>query len=275
MQKWTFINDDFTAEEKACIHFRDLSIQRGYGVFDFLRLKDNTAVFLDSHLERFFNSAQQMHLAVDKTEAELKCIIAELILKNDLPDSGIRITLTGGYSPDGYQIAEPNLIISQQRFQALTPAQLEYGTRLITYNHQRQLPSVKTIDYLMSIWLQPYIKKNSGDDVLYYSDNMITECPRSNFFLVTSENKIITPKDNILNGITRKKLLKIAAKDFEVAEENITLRELSTGKEAFITSTTKSIMPVTYINGNKISNGTAGPVTKKLLQLWQSALPWD
>lgn len=273
MQKWAFINNDFIAEERACIHFSDLSLQRGYGVFDFLRLNGNTPVFLDDHLERFFHSAQQMHLAVGKTEAELKSILAELILKNNLRGSGIRITLTGGYSADGYQIAEPNLIISQQKFQALSTTQFEHGISLITYKHQRQLPSVKTIDYLMPIWLQPYIKKHDADDVLYFNNNMVTECPRSNFFLITNEGKIITPKDNILNGVTRKKLLEIAAKDFEVAEENITLRELSIEKEAFITSTTKTILPVTSINGNKIGNGTAGPVTKKLLQLWQAALP--
>ncbi|MGN6165367.1 MAG: aminotransferase class IV [Flavisolibacter sp.] len=272
MQKWVFINDDFIAEEKACIHFRDLAIQRGYGVFDYLRLKDNTPVFLNDHLERFFHSAQQMHLPVGKTEAELKNILADLIAKNSLPDSGIRLTLTGGYSADGYQIAEPNLIISQQKFQALTTPQFEHGIRLITYKHQRQLPSVKTIDYVMPIWLQPYIKKNGADDVLYFNDNMVTECPRSNFFLVTNEDKIITSKDNILHGITRKKLLEIAAKEFEIAEGNITPGALTTGKEAFITSTTKSILPVTSVNGNKMGNGTAGAVTKKLLQLWQSAL---
>jgi branched-chain amino acid aminotransferase len=272
MQKWAFINDGFIAEEKACIHFRDLSIQRGYGVFDFFKLKGSEPVFLDEHLKRFFYSSSQMHLHVGKTEKELKNILAELISKNELPDSGVRITLTGGYSADGYQIAEPNLIIAQQNFQVLTAAHFEKGARLITYEHQRQLPSVKTIDYLMPIWLQPYIKTHNADDVLYYSNNIVTECPRSNFFLVTNEDKIITPKDNILKGITRKKLLEIAVKDFEVAEENITLGELSTAKEAFITSTTKTILPVTSINGSTIGNGTAGLVTKKLLQLWQSAL---
>src|SRR5215218_5208589 len=113
MRKWAFLNEDFVLEENARLQFRDLAIQRGYGVFDFFKLIENTPLFLDEHLHRFFYSAAEMHLPVHKTAKELKAIINELIEKNSLPHSGFRITLTGGYSQDGYQLAKPNLIISQ------------------------------------------------------------------------------------------------------------------------------------------------------------------
>jgi D-alanine transaminase/branched-chain amino acid aminotransferase len=112
MKKWAFVNEQYVAEEKASLHFRDLSIQRGYGVFDFLKLIDNTPLFLEDHLDRFSHSAHEMFLPVRHTKEELSSLIQELVRRNNLPASGIRLTLTGGYSPDGYRIGEPNFILS-------------------------------------------------------------------------------------------------------------------------------------------------------------------
>jgi branched-chain amino acid aminotransferase len=265
MSKWAFINDDFILGQSASIHIRDLSIQRGYGVFDFFKITDNIPVFLDEHLNRFFSSAQQMHLPIGKTKEELKSVIYQLMEKNALPNSGIRLTLTGGYSEDGYKLAKPNLILSQNVFQ-IPSEEFQKGIKLVTYEHQRQLPHVKSIDYLMAIWLQPFIKQQSADDVLYYLNNTITECPRANFFIVTKEDVIVTPGQNILKGITRSKLIKMAATKFRVEERDIDLNEVLHAKEAFISSTTKKILPVHSINGTRLTQ-TAGPVTKELLQL--------
>jgi len=243
-----FLNDQFVAEEKAVLHCSDLSIQRGYGVFDFFKVKDAVAVFFEEHLERFYFSAQQMRLEVGYTKNELKEIIFELLQKNGSTDTGVRITLTGGYSADGYKLSKPNLIISVRPFLQATDDQLKKGIRLVTYEHQRQLPHVKTIDYLMAIWLQPFIKQNNADDVLYHQNGIVSECPRSNFFIVTNENRIVTPSKYILKGIVRTKLIEAAKTNFEVEERELSLEEIKTAKEAFITSTTKTILPVHQID---------------------------
>ena len=265
MGKWAFINDDFISETSAGIHISDLSIQRGYGVFDFFKLEGNTPVFLEEHLGRFYHSARHMHLNIGKTEAELKAIIAALIQRNDMPGSGIRITLTGGYSTDGYQLARPNLILSQNHFQSPSGEQFAKGIKLITYEHRRQLPEVKSIDYLMAIWLQPLIKQHRADDVLYLFNNAATECPRANFFIVAPDDTIVTPGQNILKGITRNRLMKAARKRFRVEERDIGLEEALQAREAFITSTTRKILPVHTINQTKLTK-TAGPITRELLR---------
>jgi branched-chain amino acid aminotransferase len=274
MSKWAFINDDFVLEKSASLHIKDLSLQRGYGVFDFFKIVNNVPVFLDEHLARFYHSARHMHLTPDKTESDLKAIIAGLIEKNDLPHSGIRITLTGGYSADGYQLSKPNIVLSQNPFQYPSEEQFQKGIKLITCQHQRQMAHVKTIDYLMAIWLQPLLKQQGADDVLYYSGTSVTECPRANFFIVTADNTIVTPKQNILKGITRAKLMEAARKKFSVEERDISLQEVLQAREAFITSTTKKIVPVHSIDQAKYGE-TAGPVTRQLLQLLENemALP--
>lgn len=252
-----FINDGFVPEEKGLLHVSDLAIQRGYGVFDFFKVVNSIPVFLQEHLDRFYFSAEQMRLNVAYSKDELKEIVFELIEKNNSVDTGVRITLTGGYSPDGYQVFKPNLVIALRPFTPPTEEQFQNGIKLLTYQHQRQLPQVKTIDYLMAIWLQPFIKENKADDVLYHQNGWVSECPRSNFFIVTHENKIITPSKNVLKGVMRSKLIEVAKTDFEIEERELSIDEIKTAKEAFISSTTKTIIPVSEIDEYILPKGNS------------------
>jgi branched-chain amino acid aminotransferase len=245
---WAFLNDAFVDEQKAVLHANDLSIQRGYGVFDFFKVVASVPVFLEDHLDRFYYSAGVMRLAVGYSKEEMKTILLELLKKNNAGDTGVRITATGGNSADGYQLANPNLVVSLRPFSTPSEAQLSNGIKLMSYEHQRQLPQVKTIDYLMAIWLQPLVQQKGADDILYHQNGLVSECPRSNFFVVTQKNKIITPVSKVLKGVIRKKLIEVAGKHFEVEERDVSLEEIKSAKEAFITSTTKTILPVRQID---------------------------
>lgn len=262
-QNYSIINGAFVLKNEASILISDLSIQRGFGIFDYFRTANFKPLFLDDHLSRFYFSASEMFMEVGYSHQELEELIQQLIEKNNIPDSGIRITLTGGYSEDGYTSAKPNLLITQMPF-TFKPENFNKGIRLITYQHQRQLPQVKTIDYLMAIRLQSFIKENQADDVLYYNENEICECPRSNFFIVTKNDEIITPSKNVLKGITRKKILGFS--EFNVKENIIKPGDILNIKEAFISSTTKNILPVLTINGEKVGDGTPGMVTREIYE---------
>jgi len=264
--KYVFINDRYIEAAQASLFITDLAIQRGYGIFDFCKTIGNKPVFLANHLERFFHSASKMHLDPGYNATELEDILITLIHKNDMGDSGIKITLTGGYSPDGYMIGKPNLVITQQPLE-LKLSMDQKGISLVTYAHQRQLPEIKTLDYLMAIWLQPFIKEHHADDVLYHHNGLVNECPRANFFIVTKEEEIITAKNNILKGVIRKNVLKLDHPEFMISQRDFTLADLRNAKEAFITSTTKHIMPVVSIDGNPISGGMPGVITEQLSNL--------
>jgi branched-chain amino acid aminotransferase len=267
MESFVFINDDFVTEDKGLLHYRDLSIERGYGFFDFFRVRNRMPLFIDEHLDRLFRSAEIMHISIPLSRERIKSIIHILISKNEISDSGIRITVTGGSARSGYSLANPNIIISENQFMKPKEIQYKEGIRLALYPYQRQLPEAKTIDYLMEIWLQPYIHLQSADDVLYFQDGSITECPRSNFFIVTQNGAIQTPRENILKGVTRARIIKAAMGQFEINERNITPEEALQAGEAFICSTTKGILPVTLINGKPIGNGKPGPITQALSHL--------
>lgn len=260
---FVLVNNDLIPAQSAKLSATDLSIQRGYGIFDFLVVVKGSPVFLEDHLNRFYHSAAAMHLPVSLNRNELTQAIHDLMEKNQLPNSGIRITLTGGESPDGYSIGIPNLIITQNPFQYSISSPPK-GIRLITHEHQRQLPHIKTIDYAKAIYLQPTIKAAGADDVLYHNAGMITECPRSNFFIVNNKQEVITPDKQVLAGVTRAKIL--LNTQFVVKQGSIDFEDLANAKEAFVTSSTKNVLPVIAIDGKPIGNGAPGPVTQQLLQ---------
>ncbi|MDB5089744.1 MAG: hypothetical protein JWR09_3738 [Mucilaginibacter sp.] len=264
--KYVSVNNQLFLEEDAKIGVSDLAMHRGYGIFDYLKVIDNRPIFIEDHFNRFYNSAKEMHLDVVMDRAQLRKAIEGLVEKNGIATSGIKLLLTGGYSEDGYRMGKPNLVILQYPLNMQDENKLDTGMNLVTYDHQRQLPYIKTIDYLMAVRLHPFMKEKNADDVLYHNTGVITECPRANFFVVY-DKEIITPKNNILRGITRSKVLKFKISGYTITEEDFSIDDLTGINEAFITSTTQYAYPVAAIDGRMVGDGKAGPVTRQVREL--------
>ncbi|PZP50374.1 MAG: amino acid aminotransferase [Pseudopedobacter saltans] len=256
------VNGKIIAEEDASLGINDLSITRGYGIFDFFKTLQNTPIFWEDNLDRFFRSAKLMDLPVEYSKDELKVLIVKLMSENKIPDSGIKLLLTGGYSTDDYSISKPNLIITQRPLKRDLSAERR-GIKLITYDFHRALATAKTTDYIMGIRALQKAKEANAQDVVYTSNGLVSECPRSNIFFVTKEGKIITPSNDVLLGITKMHVIELAKSRFEAEERDVTVEELNNAAEAFITSTTKNITPVLSIN-ETVYGKTPGPITKKL-----------
>lgn len=265
-----FLNDQFLENKDASLNIMDLSIQRGYAAFDYLRTVNGKPLFIEDHLDRFYASAQAMRLPISKTKEELTGIINELIKKSGLSQAGIRLILTGGYSPDAYNPVKPNLLITCNPQTLPSVEDVEKGISIITYEYQRDLPQIKNINYMMAVWLQSIIKEKKAEDVLYYRNNILTEFPRANLFIVTKDNALVTPAENILLGITRKKLIGLAIDFIKVEERNISKEELYGAKEIFMCSTTKRILPIIKVDEIKIGNEYPGEITTDLYKRFLS-----
>jgi branched-subunit amino acid aminotransferase/4-amino-4-deoxychorismate lyase len=267
---FAFINHQIMPLKEAFLHVSDLSIQRGFGVFDFFRLHQGQPLFLPEYLDRFYLSAGMLGLEVPLQREALTETITTLIRKNNLPVSGIKMILTGGYSADGYAPAAPNLIITQQPVALPDPAKIEKGIKIITHGYVRELPLCKTINYTMGLRLIPALREAGADDVLYCHEGLVTEFPRCNFFIVTTDNTVMTPAADVLLGVTRKKVLELARQQYRVVEGPVTLADIGQAREAFLTSTTKRILPVVGVNGTPVGDGRPGEVTLALLQSLRS-----
>jgi len=259
-----FVNGSFVEEENAVLQIGDLALQRGYAAFDYLRTADNSPLFLDSYIDRFFYSASHLFLEPEQTKEEVKGFVLELIKRNKKGQSGIRMIFTGGYAPDSYTPVKPNLIITQQPLQLPSEETFQKGVKVISHQYQRDLPQLKSINYLMGVYLQKEVKAQNAQDVLYYNNGVVSEFPRANVFLITKDGTLVTPAENILHGITRAKLIALTKDRFTVQERRVTIEEIKSAPEVFMTSTTKRLLPVTQIDDAVIGGGSAGPVTTAL-----------
>ena len=263
---YAYVRQEIVPLEQAHLHVSDLAIQRGYGVFDFFRIREGRPLFLEEYLSRFYASARLMHLPLPFSDGELKETIYKLMELNGLAVSGMKMILTGGYSDSGYDIVSPNLLLIQQPITLPAQALQERGLKLITQEYVREFPEVKTINYAMGIRLLQKIKVKGADDVLYHHKGVVSELPRCNFFLVRQDGTVVTPAHGMLHGITRKHVLELATKRYHAVEATVTLDDIRQASEAFLTSTTKRILPVVQVDDMVIGAGKPGAVTRQLLE---------
>jgi len=262
------LNDQIIDQGKAFVHVSDLALLRGYGVFDFFRLVGLQPLYFNDHIERFYTSADALRLKCPIGRKRLKSMILEIISENQIHNSGIRIVLTGGESATGYSLGEPTLFVINEAINPLPKENFTKGIKLITHEYMRDLPEVKSINYLMGVYKLPEIKEKGAHDLLFHWNGKISEVTRSNFFIVNQQNQLVTACDGVLKGINRKHVISMAKERFTVVERDLYLKELKTVKEAFITGTTKKVMPVCQIDDLVIGDGKPGTITTILQYLY-------
>ena len=266
MIRFHHINGSLCAADSASLRVTDLAILRGFGIFDFFTVIDGKPVFIDDYLQRFYHSAEHLGLTVPVTKEKCREQIFELISANGQRDAGIRLLLTGGSATDGYTPVQPNLLILQHPFPTIPEEKYQTGVKLITHRHQRELPGIKTINYLTGIWLREKLAKAGALEPLYHDGEYISESVRSNFFAIMDGGKVVTPDRGILMGVTRKHLLKIIPQYGELIERPLKLAELGKVREAFLTSSTKGVLPVVMIDEMPIGPGVPGEMSLTLQQ---------
>ena len=259
------INGRVLPKEEALIPLTDLGMLRAYAIFDFFRILDGAPVFIEDHLNRLIASADKMALDLPWSRADIHNMIIALIRENHADRAGCRIVVTGGFSEDGYTPSTPNIYMMLHNLPAYDPTDWLKGCKLISSPYVRDVPSVKTINYVKSILVNKSVKSAGAVEVLYHWKGIITECSRSNIFFVSPERSLITPAEGILSGITRKQVLDISDKlGIHIELRDIHMEELPWVSEAFITSSTRGVLPIIQIDDVIIGNGNPGELTMSL-----------
>ncbi len=268
MGEYFFLNGEILPAAKATLRITDLALLRGFGIFDFMRTHRKKPFLIERYLDRFFKSARLIDLEVPFQREYIQDLIGKLLDENQIYEAGIRMVLTGGYSENGYTPSNPNFFILIEKINFPPDEYYEHGVKLYFYHHQRELSQIKSINYISPIALRSKIQSSQAYDVLYYFNDQVLEVSRSNFFIVR-DGKIITPDTNILLGITRASVIEQAKKHYKVEERVITAAELWQADEAFMTGTTKKVLPVNQVGEKIIGNGTPGPITRHLMELYK------
>ncbi len=261
MKPFCFAKNEIIESKLATSHPLDIGMIRGYAIFDFFRTVGPNPLFLDDYLTRFTNSAKSAHLPLSFSKEELAEIIYELIAKNELNDGGVRMILSGGISENFFTPATGDLFIFCEPLKLPSEEKYKKGVKLLPVEYVRPIPKIKTTNYTLPCFLSVDWPSQGAEDVIYHHQGLVSESSRSNIFMV-KDGVISTPSAHILEGITRKKVMKLAE---NVIVRDIQLDELLEADEVFMTSTTKRILPITSIGNQVIGIGKPGNQTMTLM----------
>ncbi|HAJ59662.1 MAG TPA: amino acid aminotransferase, partial [Cyanobacteria bacterium UBA8543] len=181
-----------------------------------------------------------------------------------------RIVVTGGSSTDFITpLGQPSLMVMVTPVSEYPSEYYRQGIKVITVQIERSIPTAKSLNYISAIGALQQAKLINAVEALYINQQgHVLEGTTTNFFVFRG-SQLITPKENVLNGITRNVVLELAENRFEIVEQPIYLSELSSCDEAFITATNKEIMPVVQVDELPISKGKSGENTQLLMHLFQ------
>lgn len=265
-----YVNGEYVNAPQATISVNDLSVLRGFGVFDFLRTYNRNPFHLDEHLQRLERSARLIGLRPPLPISEMKGIIHEGLNRSTHPECNIRIVLTGGSSSDGITPGDaPQLLVMITSVSKLPAEAYSHGAKIITSHVERFLPGAKSINYIPAILCQREARAQGAIESIYVDrDGYLLEGTTSNLFIFRDGELITPPCDRVLPGITRQVVLHLAKKVFPVVERSIHKDEIRLLDEALITSSVREVVPVTAIDGNILADGSPGKLSRRVMELF-------
>jgi len=269
MKTQCYFNGKIIALDKARINPYDIGMLRGYGVFDVMRAKNGKPFLLGQHWKRFQNSAKELNLKIPIAKNEYENILKKIIKLNGFRESIIRTVLTGGPSGDGFShiVGNETFLILAEKFINLPEEVYTKGAKAITLKYDRQFPLTKITNYVAAIKHQKIKEKNEAIEIIYFQNGKFLEASTSNLFIVKND-RITTPKEGALLGITRNLVIKLARqKRMDVEEREIPEKDFFAASEIFLTATNKNIVPIVKVDGKKIGNGQVGEITKMLIKV--------
>lgn len=272
------VNGRITPARDAVISVLDHGFLYGEGVYETLRTYHRRPFLYDRHTRRLRRSARMIELPVPFTDEELAAQIrdTQALAKID-GEAYIRVLLTRGVGELTYDPrATPNpsvVIIVKPQVDPPVEA-YDKGVRVVIVdvvrNHPDTVnPMIKSNNLMNSaLAAQEAIKQGAFEGVMRNYRGELTECTTANLFIVKHKAALTPPLEaGLLPGITREFLFDIG-RDMAVDVREQTLRDadLFDADEAFLTSTTREVVPITTVNDRAIGTGKPGPVTRKLLE---------
>ncbi len=279
----TKINFNGNIDDEAHVSVLDHGFLFGDSVYEVIATLNNRPVFMAEHLQRLRNSARELELAIPYTNEKFQNEIRKTLNAADNRESYIRIIVTRGVGEidlDPVSCSSPTVIILVTDSVIYPEESYKKGIQLslvsVKRNPKESLdPGIKTGNYLNNVLAKIEANRAGAADALMLNPlGILTECTTSNFFMV-KEGRVLTPslQCGILAGITRETLIQLARENGMLVEEGEWPPEiLGDAEEAFITGTVKKVMPVTLLDGRPIGNGKPGPVTQKLMKLYDKYL---
>jgi branched-chain amino acid aminotransferase len=274
------VNGRILDQEHAVVSVFDHGFLYGEGVYETLRTYNGEPFLFERHMRRLRASASMLALTVPPTNEDIDRRFRDTVraagLGRDGREAYIRILVTRGVGELTYDPAacgEPSIVVIAKAHADPPAEAFERGVMValvgIVRNHPGSVnPIIKSNNLLNNaLAMQEAFKRGAFEGVMRNYRGELAECTTSNLFVVKDGTALTPPIDaGLLAGITREFLFEVG-RDIGVPVREQTLKDedLFGADEAFLTSTTRELVPITRVDDRTIGSGKPGAVTMKLL----------
>jgi D-alanine transaminase len=275
MSRISYLNGEFLPHEKCFVHIEDRGFQFADGAYEVTLFENGKLVDGDLHLQRLMRSLNELNIEHNFTLEELTKIQLELFAKNNFSTSAFcYLQITRGFSnrmPSCPKGLKNTIVATVSAKKIISTEEFENGYKVMTHDDIRwHRCDIKTVNLLASTLVNQKAKDAGFDDAIFMRDGIVTEATYANVFIIDDKKNLIThpANNNILQGITRNRLIKIAQKNnINVNEKTFGIEEMMKSCEVFLTSSTLIIRPVFQINGQEIlgRKNASNPSFSKIL----------
>lgn len=277
LQVW--VDGQLVPADEARVSVYDRGFRLGEGVFETFRAYGGHVFRLAAHLHRAVRGATFLGFDLDRTVlAEAVTSTAAVNLEaHQGRDSVVRLTATPGrLDPEapfpGRPIGGPTVVVTSHPL-VIDPRIAQDGLTAVVVPWARELPDVKAVSYLAATVAREQARAEGADEALLTDGKgRVLEGSSSNVFAVL-DGVLVTPPPSagLLAGVTRGVVLEVAAAaGIPVEERPLSTGELAGADEAFLTATTREVMPLVRVGDVPVGDGAPGPVTRSLLESYRA-----
>jgi len=274
MSRFAYVNGRFVRHGEAAVHIEDRGYQLADGVYEVWAVFDGKLADAEGHFARLWRSLDELRIAHPMTEAALTMVLREAVRRNKVRDGLCYLQVTRGVARRDHAFPNPpvlpSVVVTAKSIdRAATEAKAAQGASVISVPENRWgRCDIKTVGLLPNCFAKQAARENGAYETIFYDDkNVVTEGSSSNAWIVTEGGALVTraPSNEILNGVTRLELIKLAAAEgLKFEERSFTMDELRRAREVFVTSASSFVMPVTQVDDKTVANGKPGAVATKL-----------
>jgi len=275
MSRIVYVNGEYLEEAEAKISVFDRGFLFADGVYEVSSVLNGQLIDNQGHIKRLHRSLNELSLDAPASDEAIETAQKALIEKNKLKEGLVYLQVTRGAADRAFHFPEntpTSLVMFTQELNVINSPYAEKGMSVITVPDIRWgRRDIKTVQLLAPSMAKMAAKAAGADDAWLEQDGYITEGSSNNAYIITQDGTIVTRHlgNEILAGITRKAIVRLAAENnMKVEERLFTADEAKNAAEAFLSSATTFVTAVVSIDGEIIGDGKPGPVTNKLREFY-------
>jgi D-alanine transaminase len=277
MSRIAYVNGRYVPHRQASVHVEDRGYQFADGIYEVVYLHRGRLIDADLHLGRLARSLREVRIDLPLGLEALLVILGEVQARNRLSSGLIYIQVTRGVARREHVFprpgTRPSLVVTARRA-PLFPKNLDswHGAAITVADQRWARCDIKSVGLLPNVLAKQAAREQGAvEAIMIDRDGMVTEGASTTVWIVDEAGVLRTRalSERILPGCTRAALAEeLAACGMEFEERPFSAGELRAAREVFVTSATSFIKPMVRLDGQEVGDGTPGPVTRKLFDLF-------